>query len=536
MPFRSFRSRSSARLRRVLLSLPILFFIAAHAPLAYGLSFHAHLQPAPSATTAAHETWSGIYMGDNKIGFSVERTEPTFYLGKPALKQTGRETTAIQLLGQSVRQQSVTETTTDLKGRPIVQYFDIASNGSRLLVSATYDYTAHKIHCKVGKGPDATSKDIDIPADANIAADTNTLTEGKALAAGKTYSFSYLEPVSVALETATLSVTGKARIRANSDKVVDAYVVLISLAVGQMTSWVDEKGDLLVAEMALGPVSLKTVTESKEQAQNLGSISPAIAHATAPGAKHYTPPSDFAVATAIRTDKPIENPRTLRSLKVVIAGIPTKKLLISDGRQHEALVGAKPVAPYQAEVTVTAEQIDEDKPPADSPVPAGMASYLGKAAYLPVDAPEITEQAARIRGDQKSPFKIAVAIRNWVHETMTPDASIGVPRSATDILGRPRGVCRDYATLFTALARASGIPTRLCAGIVYAQDRFYYHAWAECYLGNWIAFDPTLFDPLNPVPFVDASHIKFAQGDVTQMFDSIAVVGRLKITVRSAMQ
>jgi hypothetical protein len=38
---------------------------------------------------------------------------------------------------------------------------------------------------------------------------------------------------------------------------------------------------------------------------------------------------------------------------------------------------------------------------------------------------------------------------------MKPDYTIGVPRSCKDVLQRPRGVCRDYATLFAGLARAS---------------------------------------------------------------------------------
>ena len=115
---------------------------------------------------------------------------------------------------------------------------------------------------------------------------------------------------------------------------------------------------------------------------------------------------------------------------------------------------------------------------------------------------------------------------------MTPDASIGVPRSASDIYEKRRGVCRDYATLYGAIARAAGVPTRLCTGIVYANGRFFYHAWAESYVGEWVTFDPTLYDPAHPVSYVDATHIKFAQGDVMQMFEVVAIVGRLHLTVQ----
>jgi hypothetical protein len=82
---------------------------------------------------------------------------------------------------------------------------------------------------------------------------------------------------------------------------------------------------------------------------------------------------------------------------------------------------------------------------------------------------------------------------------------------------------------YTALARAAGIPARICSGIVYFRDSFFYHAWAEIEPrpgAEWVAFDATL-----PTDFVDATHIKFAQGDPTAMFQAVRVVGQLKAEV-----
>ena len=94
------------------------------------------------------------------------------------------------------------------------------------------------------------------------------------------------------------------------------------------------------------------------------------------------------------------------------------------------------------------------------------------------------------------------------------------------------GVCREYATLFAALARAAGIPTRLCGGVVYKEGELRYHAWNECRVtddpGGWIPFDATADGD-----FVDATHVKPSQGDVTDMYDFAAAVGRLKAQVIS---
>jgi transglutaminase-like putative cysteine protease len=80
--------------------------------------------------------------------------------------------------------------------------------------------------------------------------------------------------------------------------------------------------------------------------------------------------------------------------------------------------------------------------------------------------------------------------------------------------------------LLTALLRASGIPARLSIGLVYGRDKFYYHAWTEAWLGEWISMDPTL----NQMP-VDASHIKWIEGNLSRQVEIARVMDRLKIEV-----
>src|SRR6185503_17014417 len=93
--------------------------------------------------------------------------------------------------------------------------------------------------------------------------------------------------------------------------------------------------------------------------------------------------------------------------------------------------------------------------------------FLSRAAYLETDDPQIMERAQQIRGNETNAYRVAIAIRQWVHSTMKPDFTIGVPRSCVSLYKDPKGVCRDYATLFAGVARAAGIPTRVVGGIVY---------------------------------------------------------------------
>jgi len=56
-------------------------------------------------------------------------------------------------------------------------------------------------------------------------------------------------------------------------------------------------------------------------------------------------------------------------------------------------------------------------------------------------------------------------------------------------------ICNEAATLFVALARSTGLPARTVAGLIYMNGRFYYHAWAEVYLTDWVAVTPHSTNP-----------------------------------------
>ena len=94
------------------------------------------------------------------------------------------------------------------------------------------------------------------------------------------------------------------------------------------------------------------------------------------------------------------------------------------------------------------------------------------------------------------------------------------------MLETARGDCNDATTLFVALARSTGLPARTVGGLIYLNGRFYYHAWAEVYLNDWIAVDPT-FDQFP----ADAAHVPIATGGLARQIELVPLVGRLKLEV-----
>ena len=80
--------------------------------------------------------------------------------------------------------------------------------------------------------------------------------------------------------------------------------------------------------------------------------------------------------------------------------------------------------------------------------------------------------------------------------------------------------------LLTALLRAAGIPARECVGLVYTDHKFYYHAWTEAYLGQWITMDATL----DQMP-VDATHITLAHGGLDRQAELMSLMGKLQLEI-----
>jgi transglutaminase-like putative cysteine protease len=88
------------------------------------------------------------------------------------------------------------------------------------------------------------------------------------------------------------------------------------------------------------------------------------------------------------------------------------------------------------------------------------------------------------------------------------------------------GDCNEHTILYTGLARSVGLPTKVAAGLVYVKGKFYYHAWPEVYLGQWVAIDPTL----NQFP-ADATHIRLIEGGLERQAELIQLMGKVSLDI-----
>jgi transglutaminase superfamily protein len=135
----------------------------------------------------------------------------------------------------------------------------------------------------------------------------------------------------------------------------------------------------------------------------------------------------------------------------------------------------------------------------------------------------VAAQARLLAGRDRDPTRVAARLVHWVAGAVRPERSSG-PVDAAQVLERRRGDANECTVLFVALARALGLPARPVSGLVRAAGRYYYHAWAEVYLGDWVAVDPML----DQLP-ADAVHLRLVIGDFVRPADLARLVGRLTL-------
>lgn len=134
-------------------------------------------------------------------------------------------------------------------------------------------------------------------------------------------------------------------------------------------------------------------------------------------------------------------------------------------------------------------------------------TYLQSGAKIQSDHPEIMALAQKINANADNDSEKLQNIAAYVDSHMKyNENSPAKNKGALSALQNGEGVCEDYAALYVALSRASGIPARQVNG--YADPkrtgeswnkekvvslRGYRHSWAEVYLKDlgWVAVDPT---------------------------------------------
>jgi transglutaminase-like putative cysteine protease len=123
-------------------------------------------------------------------------------------------------------------------------------------------------------------------------------------------------------------------------------------------------------------------------------------------------------------------------------------------------------------------------------LPAGAIPYLNESRYCPSN--KFHAFVERRFGDHEGGAKIG-RMRDWIESRFTyVSGSSDAKTGALDSFVERRGVCRDYAHVMIALARAAHIPARMASAYALRVAPQDFHAVAEVFLdGDWHLVDAT---------------------------------------------
>jgi Transglutaminase-like superfamily len=308
---------------------------------------------------------------------------------------------------------------------------------------------------------------------------------------GERLKVATLDPLSLKITEARLLCHGRETLTIDGAAVMTQRIDL--LASGMETrAFVDDSGEVVRAETPFGLVlerRQKQEAWSARPPDDAGTRLPTLATATSRGLKPQ---------------------RGATELRVKIRGGPTPPV---DGNQQFSADGS-------LRITTVAQTLDCS----DCADPR----WRAPERLVQSDHPRLIAQAQALVGAETDPQRRAQKIHDWVFERLDKEAVLSVP-SALEVLDKKRGDCNEHTVLFTALARAANLPTRIAIGLVWSDelDGFYYHAWPEVVLDNrWMRFDPTL----DQAP-ADATHIKLLAGGIETWPQLLAYLGQLEIEV-----
>lgn len=148
--------------------------------------------------------------------------------------------------------------------------------------------------------------------------------------------------------------------------------------------------------------------------------------------------------------------------------------------------------PYAVKIVDIEVELMLSESPQKIPNP-DLSKYLIPEKYCESDGPAIISLAEKLKSAK--PEKSARNIYQWISKNIVYTGYTKNIRGARYALESRKGDCTEFAFLFTALCRASHIPSRVVGGFRCEADSILkpgkYHNWAEFYYdGLWKLSDP----------------------------------------------
>lgn len=458
----------------------------------------------------AYEGWYGVYAGPYLVGYAWNKLAKSSFEGRPAYREDTIVSVRVSLNGRRARikdvdasyyseslapvfemVQSAEETYLSGKPKKHAKTTEIRYRTGRAVVRATEHGKTRETVVAIPRGTDLTrTKRYELGL-------IQTLP-------GERAKCSYVNDTALAVKEYALTGLRRERIRVLG-KDYDALVLKVEPGDGSSptTHWVVPRMCDLMIEMPGAGLKLKLTTKAD-----------ALAHSE----------EDAEIPDRIECGKEIPDPGKVVRFGVRLSGAEEWHLNpVSDLRQTAMTLPNGRGVEYR----VSTRDFSAAKSFALPIARPETRRWLADSKGVQATDKGIREAARRIVGDERNAYAAACRLRAWVYGNMRFSTVDDTPQSAVEVLKTRTGVCRHSAVLFAALARAAGIPTRTVVGLVYDDRALYGHEWDECFVGEWVAFDPS-----RSTDSVDATHIKLAVEGADDVVPPIGCKGEVLLIGR----
>jgi len=437
----------------------------------------------------SESNWYGIYMRDKKIGYSQSTTTNL----DSQLVCTDRTYLEFTMVGRRQAINSYSRAVVD--SRMNLQSFIFTLSGQDTDFGVRGRVDGEELALTITMAGESRGEIIELDEPIQLPNTVQLLLEEKGFEPGAKYSTQVFDPSSMKNVPLEIEVVGRESIEFRGTPTEVTHVRQNMGGLG-VDSYFDSEGNLLVERSGMG---YRLVLEDES---------------TAAVGDWATQGTDIQKLVAVVPDVSLADARRLARLRIELSGIGEDTLVLRGGPQQ-----------YEKPILDVTIQPPAPPGPADTLPTSVRDASLAPGSFVQSEHPRLLAVASQIIDLQASDVDKIRGILIWLEANIAKKPTFSIPNTL-EVLERRSGDCNEFAVLFASLARAAGIPTRIAMGLVYVEDAFYYHAWCECWLNDWIPVDPVF----GQFP-ADATHLRFIAGDMDRQVEILPLVGSLGIRV-----
>lgn len=434
------------------------------------------------------EHWYDMSMMGMKIGYMHIFLEKAEYEGEEMIRS--RINTVMQLkgFGNNMKIEMNRIEYSDSNFMP--RYFVSTSNesGEKKVEGKIKDGTAYMTITLNGE---TTKSEVAVPDE--VISDTvavNYLLSKDRLKVGEklnyhTFSFDFLQPIKT-----ELSVVDKTSLTYDSEE-KQVYILKQKMDImGGITArtWVTRDGTAYKSATDMMGMSMTATKTDRETA--LGDVDEV----------------DVMLGTRIiPTGKKLKRGASQLVANVQLSKGSLDKAIVTNSRQKLEVNSER-----SGVLSIEIPQVEEEDC-VDLPVQnPELQTFLSSTAFIEAEHPDIRAKAIEVVDGEVNSWRASKKLCKWVYKSITEKNLSGGFNSSLKTFESRAGDCTEHTVLLIAMARSVGIPARICSGLIFARNAFYYHFWPEVYVGTWVQMDPSLGQVI-----ADANHIQL-QGNILE--------------------